>query len=557
MARGRAVSLLFYAINGRGLGHLTRLLAIARAARELLDALEVAHDFQFVTTSEAAAIADDFPVYKLPSKTALGRVRNARERHVQNAKLIVSNLVAAQNPDLLVIDTVPYGAFQEVAFLRSYARATAYVYRRLNERAAASELVQRHLELFDRIVVPDTPDAADHYPLPRAARDRVSFVGAIHGFDAARAWPRERVRDYFGVGTSQRLVYVSAGGGGDGRAELDRLVRAVAANSENFVLAGYGPLHRGECVYAPNVVPLLEPNVSRFFGGLDAAISAAGYNSYQELLAARVPSLFFAQKKGLDRQDARLERELSAGLYAVIEREPDADLLRARLEDLLSGAAGRAMRRALATREVPNGALQAAAALLAVCASLGDVGFERASLFEVAAWRRDLPAPLADDFVTHGRAYRSWRALAASLPEIAAERDRNIERWWSGRSERCEEIARGAELGELRAKSGADDETWRAILQAFALHSSARAQSLKLSELSDALRALHASELGPALVELAQNETKSALRDAILARARDRDAENRGDADENEGTWCTGSGLRDRELSGAGGRARG
>jgi predicted glycosyltransferase len=279
MARGRAVRVLFYAINGRGLGHLTRLCAIARAARDLLEALELPHDFQFVTTSEATSLVEDFPVYKLPSKTALGRVKGSRERHVQHAKLIVSNLVAAQNPDLLVLDTVPYGAFQELAFLRSYARATAYVYRRLDQRAAASELVQKHLELFDRIVVPDDAEARDAYPLPRAARDRVSFVGAIHGFDAARAWPRDRVRAYFGVGEGQRLVYVSAGGGGDGRAELEQLVRAVAADPENFVLAGYGPLHRGECVYGANVVPLLEPNVSRFFGGLDAAISAAGYNS--------------------------------------------------------------------------------------------------------------------------------------------------------------------------------------------------------------------------------------------------------------------------------------
>ncbi|MBK6516026.1 MAG: hypothetical protein IPG04_18490 [Polyangiaceae bacterium] len=267
MARGRPVSIVFYAINGRGLGHLTRLLAIARAARTLLEAADVPADLEIVTTSEASFIADDFPVYKLPSKTAVARAGAARDRYVQRAKLIVSNLVAAQSPDLLVLDTVPYGAFQEFSFLRSYARATAYVYRHLDARSAASDLVQRHLELFDRILIPDDEARAEGYPVPRGARRRVAFTGPVTGYEQAEAWDRARVRGYFGVEEGRRLVYVAAGGGGDGRDALEALVRAVAGDERNVVLAGYGPLHRGGCVYAKNVIPLLEGNVSRIFGG--------------------------------------------------------------------------------------------------------------------------------------------------------------------------------------------------------------------------------------------------------------------------------------------------
>ncbi len=341
MARGRPVSIVFYAINGRGLGHLTRLLAIARAARTLLEAADVPADLEIVTTSEASFIADDFPVYKLPSKTAVARAGAARDRYVQRAKLIVSNLVAAQSPDLLVLDTVPYGAFQEFSFLRSYARATAYIYRHLDARSAASDLVQRHLELFDRILIPDDETRAEGYPVPRGARRRVAFTGPVTAYDAADAWDRARVRAYFGVEDGRRLVYVAAGGGGDGRDALEALVRAVAGDERNVVLAGYGPLHRGGCVYAKNVIPLLEGNVSRIFGGVDAAVSAAGFNSYEELLAARVPTLFFAQDKGLDRQDLRIERGLVASLHGVIPERADPELVRGRLDDLLEGSRAR------------------------------------------------------------------------------------------------------------------------------------------------------------------------------------------------------------------------
>ena len=69
------VRLLFYAINGTGLGHLTRLLAVARSCRELLDALEQEADIRFLTSSEASEVVWDFPVYKLPSKTVARTVK--------------------------------------------------------------------------------------------------------------------------------------------------------------------------------------------------------------------------------------------------------------------------------------------------------------------------------------------------------------------------------------------------------------------------------------------------------------------------------------------------
>ena len=466
MAR-RYVSALFYAINGRGLGHLTRLLAVARAARELCAALDVATDFEIVTTSEASFICDDFPVYKLPSKTAVSEAAQ-RERYGQRAKLLVSNLVAAKAPDLLVLDTVPYGAFQELAFLRSYAKATAYVYRHLDHATASSDLVQRHLELFDRIVVPDDEARADEYPVPRAARRRLSFVGPIHGFDATRAFDGPRVRAYFGVPPDKRLIYVSAGGGGDGRGWLDTVIDAVAADDANFVLAGYGPLHRGDRRHAPNVVPLTEGSVSRYFPGVDAAISAAGYNSYQELLAARVPTLFFAQEKGLDRQDLRIAEGVTAGWHGEVAEGAPIDLLLARLEDVLVGKERRAIRDSLSGRVDNRGALRAAVALLGVCASFEGAAIDRPALLEVGEARRAATAGSDAGFVSSFRAYRSWRAIAATPPEVALEQDNAARGFWAAGAADATPVAIGGRLVTLRDALGLGEDGFRAVLRALA-----------------------------------------------------------------------------------------
>ncbi|NUP13443.1 MAG: hypothetical protein HOW73_45980 [Polyangiaceae bacterium] len=519
MARRRPVSIVFYAINGRGLGHLTRLLAIARAARELLEAMDVSSEMEFVTTSEASFIADDFAVYKLPSKTAVARAGAARDRYIQRSKLLVSNLVAAQSPDLLVLDTVPYGAFQELAFLRSYARATAYIYRHQDLRSASSDLVQRHLELFDRIVVPDTEDNANEYPVPNVARGRMSFVGSIHGYDASGAWDRERVHAYFGIPHDRRIVYVAAGGGGDGRVWLDTLIRAVASDPSIVVLAGYGPLHRGDCIHLPNVVPLREGNVSRYFGGVDAAISAAGYNSFEELLAARVPTLFYAQEKGLDRQDMRIARGVEQGIVAEIAANADPGLVRGRLDEILAGPARFAISSALERRTPPEGALRAAVELLGVCASLDGSSVDRAALFELAAWKRSIPAGSTAAFTGAARAYRVWRALAATSPDIAKERDEAAASWWSGRSSSSAALSHGAALLEARASSGLDDAAWRAVVQSFATHAGTRAHERKLEDLLDAVRAV-----GPELARLVETQPRATLRQTILDLARERDA---------------------------------
>ncbi len=509
MARRRPVSIVFYAINGRGLGHVTRLGALARAARELCEALDQPCHMEFVTTSDAPAVVDDFPVYKLPSKSSVAGGRTQRESYAQRAKIIISNLVAAQAPDLLVMDTQPYGAFQEFSFLRSYARATAYVYRHQDEKSATRDLVQHHLPLYDRILVPDTEAHAAEYPVPSSARSRVSFVGTVHSFSRAAAWPRERVRAYFGAEDAQRLVYVSAGGGGDGRSELDALVRAAASHPDNLVLAGYGPLHRGDRLYARNVIPLADPQVTRFLPGLDAAISAGGYNSFAELCAAGVPTLFFAQDKGLDRQDLRIEQGARAGLCATLPPHASPELVSLSLEELLSGERGGTMRRLLAEQPPSHGALRGAVELLLLCCDEAESRFSPTALAEVASWRR--AAADASPFVDAARLYRQWRKLAASSAESRREAELAASAWWSGA------IAAGAfsqpqELWELFVASGSDAAAWSALCGAFAADPRARDQAQRLTALREAVRAL-----GPRAAELARAAPPAELRDVLRA----------------------------------------
>jgi predicted glycosyltransferase len=94
---------LFYAVNGLGLGHVTRLLSIARALKRLSPEAEVL----FLTSSEADHVIyrEGFAAVKLPSKTIRERCGLRKGSYLKLVQTVTWNTLAAFDPDVLVVDT--------------------------------------------------------------------------------------------------------------------------------------------------------------------------------------------------------------------------------------------------------------------------------------------------------------------------------------------------------------------------------------------------------------------------------------------------------------------
>lgn len=461
--------LLFYAINGTGLGHLTRLLAIAREARELLQALGQKADIRFLTTSEGSELAWDFPVYKIPSKSLVRQTDLDAAEFLAGSKLLVLNLVAQIRPHCLILDTAPQGAFSEASMLRSLTRTMIFVDRHKDPKIARSPLHQSHLPLYDQILVPDDADQIERYPVPWELEERRRFVGCVSGLQPEHCLGPDATRDYFQVGYGQRLVYVSAGGGGDAasRAGLHHLVEALAAEPRNHLLVGYGPLHRGQQLYLRNVTPLNLPDASRFFPGLDAAVSAAGYNSYQELLDARVPSVFYAQPKGMDRQDERIAAGLARDWHLempgdLVALEPD--FIRARLEELLSGSARQRILHHLDQRPAARGALQAAAEILCLRSTLANCPYRRARLLEVSQIRRGWNR--RDPFQKSLRWLGHWRKSALNIPTQEDECEKTGADWRQASTE-APQLHWGARLQQFQSRHRISEDVFKKVLNSW------------------------------------------------------------------------------------------
>ncbi|HEX8492972.1 MAG TPA: hypothetical protein VF658_09040 [Pyrinomonadaceae bacterium] len=312
----RRITVVAYAVNGSGLGHLTRVLAILRWMKRLAQLSGVRLDAYVVTSSEAPGLAleEGFVSFKIPSKTAVREAGLPKEDYLRLARQWVWHSLGLIKPDLLLVDTFPGGSFGELIHALDVPRARVFIHRAMKEEFAQSESIQALLPFYDRILIPVEPGSPAR-EIPARVSERTRYVGPIMLRSREEMRPREEARRRLGIPEDKLGVWLSAGGGGDSRAEraLHRLIEILSVESDLHLVVGAGPLYRGAPLRGPNITWLTGFHTAEDFSGLDFAVSAAGYNSFHELLHAGVPTILFAQEKIADEQSRRVLAASSAG----------------------------------------------------------------------------------------------------------------------------------------------------------------------------------------------------------------------------------------------------
>jgi UDP-N-acetylglucosamine--N-acetylmuramyl-(pentapeptide) pyrophosphoryl-undecaprenol N-acetylglucosamine transferase len=359
------ISAVFYGINGTGLGHISRLTNIAREMKVLLNAMSIQADFHMLTTPEAPQVSYDFPTWKIPSKTVINSSEYQNQKYIGDANFFVTNMMATLRPNYLIVDTVPQCSFGEFLNLKLYADQTVFINRHRREEIAKEAISQECMKLYNLIFTPDYSTASNKYDyLTPELKMKNRYTSMIHGFRPENTMSKDEVRDYFSVKPHQKVVYISAGGGGDKHVEsvLKNLVNSIVEFENLVVLIGYGPLYRGKKIYQSNIIPLIEVDVRKYFRGVDIAICAAGYNTFEELISAKVPTAFYSLEKGWDSQEDRILEGVKSGNNLYLENlEPES--IKHILHDLL-GTKGQDIRNHLSHRPLANGAVVAATEML-------------------------------------------------------------------------------------------------------------------------------------------------------------------------------------------------
>lgn len=356
-----APRLVFYAVNGLGLGHVTRLLAIARAIRRIAHRAEIL----FITSSEADGVIyrEGFAAVKLPSKTIREQCGISKGSYLKMAQSVTWTTLSSFDPDVLIVDTYPSGSFEELIPVLRWKQKNVFVFREQRQETYLSKLLAAVLPLYDRLIIPhEDLEAVGKLPEPHKAR----AVGPILIRDKNEILGRAEARRALKLPLDGLLFYGSFGGGGDPETKraLELTAQALREIPDAQLVLGAGPLLR----QAPEVPPGVTVITGRYpmldvLPAFDAAITAAGYNTVHELLYAGIPSVLVPFGRVLDDQEKRVQTLAEQGACLAC-----APLTESGIREALHCLADAGTRRQLAERGKQivnkNGATAAAQAIL-------------------------------------------------------------------------------------------------------------------------------------------------------------------------------------------------
>lgn len=368
----RTLRVVCYGINGGGVGHVTRLTAISRWMKRYAVQSGVKPEIFFLSSSEADSLlySEGFPSFKVPSKTIASQAGLDKATYLGLAKQWIWHSIGLLRPDLFVVDTFPRGSFGELPACLDLCKKRGFVYRPVKADFGADPEFQSALNLYDAIVAP--VDDASGLVVPAAVRPRVHAAGIVAIRERVELLSRAAARAELGIEDADFAVFASAGGGGDEAAHRDlgvveravKQLRESAPGRRVVLVLGAGPLSTKSHAFRADVRIIRSPGFSRWLLGADVAIAAAGYNSFAELMMARIPAILVPQEKVADDQLGRARGAEAVGAAVIVPRPLTESAVATALEPLLEAPVRERMTQGWASLPPPRGARVAAARLL-------------------------------------------------------------------------------------------------------------------------------------------------------------------------------------------------
>lgn len=345
--------ILFVTSNGVGIGHLTRMLAVARRCPKPLEPV-------FLTLSQAIRIVREqgFLVEYLPFHASLGC---DPQQWNQCLREEVNELIAFYDPPVLVFDgNVPYQGLIE-ALRHNPEVWSVWCRRGMWQPGRGGDVIVRERH-FDAVVEPRDL-AGDHdRGLTVQNRSRTRLVDPIRLLDDGDLMSPSEARAALGIERGRPVVLLQLGAGNNYDYVTLRRT-AIALLRERYdadIRVAEWPIAEQPLELPEGVRALKEFPLSRYLRAFDLVISAVGYNSFHELLLAGVPAIFVPNEH--PQQDDQLARARFAehhGLGACV-RVRDVYRLSAWVERLLQPDERQRIAERCATLDQRNGALELA-----------------------------------------------------------------------------------------------------------------------------------------------------------------------------------------------------
>jgi len=341
-------TLLLYAQDSRGLGHITRALTIARR-------ILAAYPTSVAYIATKSPVASNFTLpercdyIKLPTRLTPGTVRQTvdeEEAAIRRFRSIRSRMLreAAQGlaPALVLVDHEPLGSggeFRDGLYaLKAQYPATRFVYglRDIMDDPGRIRALWQELgvydafeNLYDGIAVYGWPrlyDVSQAYAIPESVRPKLHYCGYV--VRDAPACDAAAVRREHGLAEGGPLVLATVGSGSDGYPVLDAVLPVLGRLRADFpdlvgmvVTGPLMPVAQQAALEARTttwcrVVP--RADTFRLMRASDAILSMGGYNSVCEALSTARPLVIVPRETHKVEQAIRAELLAARGLARCI-----------------------------------------------------------------------------------------------------------------------------------------------------------------------------------------------------------------------------------------------
>jgi UDP:flavonoid glycosyltransferase YjiC (YdhE family) len=346
---------IFLASNGIGLGHVARLLAIARRAEGRFEPV-------FATMAQAAHIIERFGYLAeyVPSHMYVGGDLGEWENWLG---FELERLIDSYGTRLVVYDgnNLPAGVWRAI---RAQDCKLAWVRRSMGDRAPFPTVEEARL--CELILEPDEIAAVPRFGDDVARRRRgITSVGPIRLLDEDEPLTRKDAAAALGLDADRPavLIHLGAGSNRDTTRIIDAAVRELRRFPDvQIAIAEWANAPTGLSLW-PEALMIKGFPISQYFNAFDFSIGAAGYNTFHETISLELPTIFVANAApDMDDQVGRARFAQDAG--AAFELPEDRLIeLPAICEVLLNESARNLLRENCRRIRRGNGAAEAAAAI--------------------------------------------------------------------------------------------------------------------------------------------------------------------------------------------------
>ena len=344
--------ILFFPINGSGMGHMNRCLAYARRLRDKGE----------ISFFSLASAIEHIEGMGFQADYFISPFWSCNSAYDWNTELAIrfGMMLDRTRPDVVVFDgTWPFQGFLAACRAFEYPLKMVWSNRGLLKKDAKKVPVDK--SLFDLIIQPGELGASYSETVTPGGGKTIT-VPPVTLLDTDELFDRAEARHQLHLEPQGRYALFSLGPGNlkDMSSIGHQLVRRLHAEDYTIVWA-CAPISQQDVELPQTVVPVSVYPLVRYFNAFDVFVGAAGYNTCCEVVQTQTPSLLIPNTLVADDQSRRAQFVVDYA-PAVVSACETQDEMDAAIHDLLELAK-------TSPSSCPvdmNGALLAADAILAL-----------------------------------------------------------------------------------------------------------------------------------------------------------------------------------------------